>query len=136
MDPPPTSPNQAFPPTQWSQVAAAVGVELESSRSALNELCGNYWRPVYSFIRHLGHPPHDAEDLTQSYFADLVSRSYLRHADPNKGRFRTFLIRDLKFHLGGAPPRFLLRRHLGPGCVVRPTVGLRDRPPRQSGRRG
>jgi RNA polymerase sigma-70 factor (ECF subfamily) len=47
----------------------------------------------------LGHSPHDAEDLTQSYFADLVSRSYLRHADPNKGRFRTFLIRDLKFHL-------------------------------------
>lgn len=99
MESTPSQSNEAFPPTQWSRVAIAAGNDVEVSRRALNELCGNYWRPVYSFVRHLGYPPQDAEDLTQSYFADLVSRSYLRKADRSKGRFRTFLIRDLKFHL-------------------------------------
>jgi RNA polymerase sigma-70 factor (ECF subfamily) len=64
--------------------------------SALSELCQIYWRPVYVFLRRQGVPEHDAQDLTQGFFAQLIeSRAYSR-ADPTKGKFRSFLLGTLK----------------------------------------
>jgi len=89
---------EGFPTTGWSHVMLA-GKNSQKARSALNELCKKYWRPIYAFARHRGASPHDAEDLTQGYFADLLDRGYIEHADQTKGRFRTFLIHDFKFYL-------------------------------------
>lgn len=73
--------------------------------SALSELCQIYWRPVYLFLRRQGIGPHDAQDLTQSFFADLIEdRTYAR-ADQMKGRFRSFLLGTLKHFLGHARDR-------------------------------
>lgn len=62
----------------------------------MEQLCRVYWHPVYWFIRHhRAHNHHDAEDLTQTFFAHLLERDTLARADREKGRFRTFLLGSL-----------------------------------------
>lgn len=94
----------AFPTTRWSQVLVSHGDHTEA-RAALNDLCQKYWRPIYALARHRGLSPHDAEDITQAYFAALVERGYLRQARHERGRFRAFLIHDFKFHLANHQTR-------------------------------
>ncbi len=69
---------------------------------ALSELCRIYWRPVYLFLRRQGSAQHDAQDLTQGFFAHLIeSRCYAR-ADESRGRFRSFLPGALKHFVADA----------------------------------
>src|SRR5215471_8293937 len=87
-----------FASTRWTIVHQAADSQTASEHalSALTELCQTYWRPVYVFLRRQGIPEHDAQDLTQGFFAELIdSRAYTR-ADPMKGRFRSFLLGTLK----------------------------------------
>jgi RNA polymerase sigma factor (sigma-70 family) len=85
--------------------AADSQTASQHALSALTELCQIYWRPVYVFVRRQGVAQHDAQDLTQAFFADLiVSRAYTR-ADPAKGRFRSFLLGTLKHFLAHARDR-------------------------------
>jgi RNA polymerase sigma-70 factor (ECF subfamily) len=72
------------------------------SNEALSELCRIYWRPLYLFLRREGIGAEDAQDLTQGFFAHLIeSRAYAR-ADPDKGRFRSFLLGALKHFVAHA----------------------------------
>lgn len=92
----------SFASTRWTIVRQAADSQTASQHalSALTELCQIYWRPVYVFLRRQGVAQHDAQDLTQGFFADLIeSRAYAR-ADPAKGRFRSFLLRALKHFVG------------------------------------
>lgn len=66
---------------------------------ALEKLCGTYWPPIYAFIRRQGHNPHDAQDLTQAFFARLLEKNYLADVDRAKGKFRSFLLASLKHFL-------------------------------------
>ena len=59
-------------------------------------LCRAYWYPIYAYTRRAGRAPHDAEDLTQEFFARLLKKEWLLAASPEKGRFRTFLLMALK----------------------------------------
>jgi len=59
-------------------------------------LCRAYWEPIYAFIRRTGKSPHDAEDLTQRFFMHLLTDNRLGHAQPEKGKFRSFLQRSIK----------------------------------------
>lgn len=82
-----------FPATRWSVVLQARDTDRpEDSRAALDELCRQYWFPLYAFARRRGHGPADAEDLTQSFFTELLSRRLFDDADPAQGRLRTFLL--------------------------------------------
>ena len=85
----------AFTTTQWSEVVDARQTDPERARAALENLCSRYWYPLYAFVRRRGQGPHDAEDLTQSFFAHLLSHDALRSVDPAKGLFRTFLLSSL-----------------------------------------
>src|SRR5262245_54861980 len=88
----------SFASTRWTVVRQAADSQTASQHalSALSELCQIYWRPVYVFLRRQGIPEHDAQDLTQGFFAELIeSRAYAR-ADPMKGKFRSFLLGTLK----------------------------------------
>jgi RNA polymerase sigma-70 factor (ECF subfamily) len=87
-----------FPATRWTIVSAAQGEGARAER-ALNELCGLYWMPVYSFIRRKGNSPADAEDLTQGFFAELLERGSLASVAGDKGRLRTFLLKAVTRHL-------------------------------------
>jgi RNA polymerase sigma-70 factor (ECF subfamily) len=80
-----------FPHTRWSVVLSAREQRSPESTEALEALCRTYWYPLYAFVRGCGRSPHDAQDLTQEFFARLLSKQWLRLADPEKGRFRTFL---------------------------------------------
>ena len=80
-----------FVTTRWSIVLSAKEKGSPDSASALETLCRTYWYPLYAFVRSSGYSPHDAQDLTQEFFARLLAKDYLRVVDPEKGRFRTFL---------------------------------------------
>lgn len=77
--------------THWSVVLAAQEKSSPDSAAALETLCRAYWYPLYAYVRGSGLSPHDAQDLTQEFFARLLTKNYLQAADPEKGRFRTFL---------------------------------------------
>jgi RNA polymerase sigma factor (sigma-70 family) len=85
-----------FLTTHWSVVLAAKDKSSPDSAAALEALCRAYWYPLYAFVRRQGHAPSDAQDLTQEFFARLLGKEYLRGADREKGRFRTFLRVALK----------------------------------------
>jgi RNA polymerase sigma factor (sigma-70 family) len=89
----------AFATTHWSVVLAAGRDSTPSATDALEKLCRTYWYPLYSYVRRKGHNPEDAQDLTQDFFARLLSKKYLRLADPARGRFRAFLLTSLKHFL-------------------------------------
>src|SRR5436190_21455699 len=93
-----------FPSTHWSVVlaAGATQVEPELAQAALAELCQTYWAPLYSFVRSRGYIMHDAQDLTQSFFAYLIERKIHARVDRQKGRFRSFLLASLKNFLADA----------------------------------
>jgi RNA polymerase sigma factor (sigma-70 family) len=93
---PEPSRRQGFMTTRWSVVLAARDPDSPRRDSALETLCQAYWYPLYAYVRRVGHPPHDAQDLTQEFFARLLARDYLRAADPEKGRFRSFLLIALR----------------------------------------
>jgi len=76
---------------------AAGKDESAPARSALETLCRAYWYPIYVYVRRKGHSPHDAQDLTQEFFAQLLSKHHLRLADRNKGKFRSFLLATLDY---------------------------------------
>jgi len=90
---------RVFATTRWTVVLQAGGPTSEGSAWALEQLCRTYWYPLYSFARRSGVPPHDAEDLTQSFFAHLLEKDVIARADRERGRFRSFLLGAFKnFH--------------------------------------
>lgn len=88
-----------FVTTRWSVVLAARDPASPDAARALETLCRTYWYPLYAFVRGSGHSPHDAQDLTQGFFAVLLAKDYLRSVNREKGRFRTFLRMALKRYL-------------------------------------
>ena len=96
-----------FPSTQWSVVLASGRSEAEPevAQAALAELCQTYWAPLYSFVRSRGYTVHDAQDLTQSFFAYLIEHEIYARVDRQKGRFRSFLLASLKNFLAHASDR-------------------------------
>jgi RNA polymerase sigma factor (sigma-70 family) len=88
-----------FRTTNWSVVLLSAQSQLPGSQSALADLCRLYWYPLYAFVRRRGYSAQDAEDLTQGFFLGLLERKALRKADPEKGKFRSFLLASLKNYL-------------------------------------
>lgn len=74
----------------------------EMAQAALEELCQTYWTPLYSFVRSRGYTVHDAQDLTQSFFAHLIEHKIYTRVDRQKGRFRWFLLASAKNFLVNA----------------------------------
>jgi RNA polymerase sigma-70 factor (ECF subfamily) len=80
-------------------VLAARDPASPGAEAALAGLCHTYWYPLYAFVRRKGHSPHDAQDLTQAFFARLLEKNYVAQADRERGRFRTFLLAALTHFL-------------------------------------
>lgn len=90
-----------FATTRWSVVLrAGQDGEGDESQRSLELLCQSYWYPVYAFVRRFGKSPHDAQDLTQGFFADILEKRFLAKADPARGRFRSFLLAAVRNYLG------------------------------------
>jgi RNA polymerase sigma factor (sigma-70 family) len=87
---------ERFAETAWSVVIAAGASTPARAHTAMAELCGIYWRPIYAYLRRSGYSTHDAEDLTQSFFQHLLENETLQRASRERGRFRSFLLGALK----------------------------------------
>ena len=85
-----------FATTRWSVVLAARDRATPGWREALATLCETYWYPLYAFARRKGLGPEEARDLTQEFFTRLLEKGILRHARPEKGRFRSFLLTSFR----------------------------------------
>jgi RNA polymerase sigma-70 factor (ECF subfamily) len=97
---PPAAPRSpAFATTRWSIVVRAASRDTAQARDSLATLCQTYWFPLYAYVRRRGHAPDDAQDLTQSFFARLLEKNWVGHADRTKGRFRTFLLSAMNHFL-------------------------------------
>ena len=81
--------------THWTTIRACTGTGKEA-QAARETLCRDYWYPVYAYVRRSGRQRFDAEDLTQDFFADILSRPWLERADRLKGSFRAFLLKSLE----------------------------------------
>ena len=107
-----------FPTTRWTLVVAAGDPHRKEARSALVSLCENYWYPLYAYLRRRGYPTDQAQDLTQEFFVRVLEGRYLDRADPEKGRFRSFILTSLKFFVADEEDR--QRAHKRGGGVVVP----------------
>jgi RNA polymerase sigma factor (sigma-70 family) len=98
--------DKLFSSTRWGMILKA-GDSATSAHalSALSELCEVYWRPVYVFLRKQGYGREDAQDLTQAFFAHLIENRGYAHADPKKGRFRSYLLTAVKHFIADARER-------------------------------
>src|ERR1700721_3116446 len=86
----------AFVTTHWSVVLTAPGADTTQAQAALEHLCRIYWYPIYHFVRRQGHSTHDAQDLTQEFFARLLEKHWIADADQTRGRLRSFMLLMLK----------------------------------------
>lgn len=87
--------SKSFQTTRWSRVLLSGGSEPESRR-ALNELCEQYYSPVLEFLRFRLGCMDKAHDAAQGFFTRILSGSGFSGADPNRGRFRSYLLGALK----------------------------------------
>ncbi len=90
---------QTFATTQWTLVLKAGRQSSAGSDEALATLCQNYWYPLYAYVRRRVSDSNEAQDLTQEFFSQLLEKNYVGDADPERGRFRAFLITSFKHFL-------------------------------------
>lgn len=122
----PTSSPTRLPPvfatTRWSVVLAAGHGDTALARTALADLCRNYWYPLYAYARRRGSAPHDAQDLTQEFFARLLAGNWLAQADRERGRFRTFLLSAMQHFMANEWKKARAQKRGG----AQPVISLDD----------
>jgi len=102
-----------FATTHWSIVLAAGDQTSPQAQEALSALCGTYWYPLYAYVRRQGDPPEQAEDLTQEFFTRLLEKGFLRGVDPEKGKFRAYLMACFRHFLANERDRPLAQKRGG-----------------------
>lgn len=91
--------NGQFMTTRWSVVLVAGRRSSPESRQALEALCRGYWFPLYAYVRRRVVDINEAQDLTQAFFTELLTKNYVGSAKVERGRFRAFLLTALKHFL-------------------------------------
>jgi RNA polymerase sigma-70 factor (ECF subfamily) len=114
-----------FPTTHWSLVAAAQS-HGEQSAAAYNGLLSRYWKPVFYYVRARGRSLEIAEDLTQEFFFRFLERDWIRKVDPERGRFRAFLLTLLKHFLSDMGPNRVARQRRFEAGLVSVSTLLSD----------
>jgi RNA polymerase sigma factor (sigma-70 family) len=118
--------HRRFVTTHWSLVlAAGADVSSGEAQDALAHLCETYWYPLYAFLRSRGHSAEDAQDLTQAFFTRVLERRAFAHADPARGRFRSFLLASLKNFVANERDRAQTQKR-GGGAVVPLEIGAAE----------
>lgn len=112
----PRSGNPMFPNTSWGIVLAAR--DDESGREAFSTLGRRYWSPIYGSLQRQGFAPADAEDLVQGFFLHLIEHHTVARANPERGRFRSFLLGALRWFLANEHERERARKRGGESVFV------------------
>ena len=69
--------------------------DSSDAKAALSDLCAAYYAPVFAFVRRNSPDENAARDLTQEFFVRLLAARSLK-ADPQRGRFRSYLLASVK----------------------------------------
>jgi len=106
----------AFHTTRWTRVCLAKA-NSEDGRRALADLCDAYYEPVVAYLRGVLHDADAARDASHAFFAEVLAGGRIHKADPERGRFRFYLLGAVKHFLahrreahqrlrrgGGVPP--------------------------------
>src|SRR3954454_16148566 len=99
----PTQSTGGFVATRWTLVLRASASSPEG-QSALSDLCAAYYQPVYVFLCRRGFAPDTARDHAHSFFAHLLARGFAG-PDPERGRFRSYLLGAVKYFVGDLQDR-------------------------------
>jgi RNA polymerase sigma-70 factor (ECF subfamily) len=116
-------PEKCLHTTHWSVVLAAGDQSSAEGQEALARLCHTYWLPVYAFVRKRGHPPAEAKDLAQDFFARFLEKNSVARAVRERGRFRSFLMTSVQNFLRDARDHSQAQKRGG----GRPAVSLDER---------
>ncbi len=111
-------PDSRFSTTHWSVVLTAGASASAGSREALERLCRTYWYPLYSYLRRRGCDTHQAEDCAQGFFAALLQGHTLERANPERGKFRSFLLSCLNHFLADQRDRAQAQKRGGGKAIV------------------
>jgi len=106
-------PDKAFQPTLWTTILRAKNHESPDRREALDRLITRYWKPVYFFVRQKGHDVEAAKDLTQAFFATFLEKDFLKSVEPERGRFRSFILAALSHFLSNEHDRSRAKKRGG-----------------------
>ena len=85
-----------FETTQWTLVVRAAERESVEAQQALGQLCEKYWRPLFQYARRRTRDDATASDSVQAFIARLIEKDFLKVADSERGKFRSFLIVSFK----------------------------------------
>ena len=94
--PPPPPHKRDFPTTSWTLIRKVQQGSEADARRAMENICRSYWYPIYAFARRSGFNTHDAEDVTQWFFQDMITSESLQRAREDRGHLRTFMLAMLK----------------------------------------
>lgn len=98
--------NSPFQTTRWTMIANARQMDDSTlAQQALADLCRDYWYPLYAFARRTGCSVQDAQDVTQSFFGEILRNNLFAAADREKGRLRNFLLTAFRRHIRHAYER-------------------------------
>jgi RNA polymerase sigma factor (sigma-70 family) len=113
----PASGPREFPTTRWTLVLASSANDLQA-KQALEWLCERYWQPLHAYAARRCGDPELARDLTQDFLAELIERNWLQRADPERGRFRSYLLGALKHFLADRYDRARAQKRGGGAVLV------------------
>lgn len=88
----------AFRTTRWTRVCQAKD-DSQQGRRALAELCEAYYEPVLAYLRGALRDADQARETTHAFFAKLLAGGAMSAADPERGRFRFYLLGAVKHFL-------------------------------------
>jgi DNA-directed RNA polymerase specialized sigma24 family protein len=109
---------RVFVTTRWTEVLQAAQTSAPDAAAALESLCRKYWYPLYAYVRREGFTSHDAQDLTQSFFARFLEKNFLAQVDRALGKFRSFLVASLKHFLANEWDRARAQKRGGGAAII------------------
>lgn len=113
-----SSASMNFSATRWTLVLQASRDDPQG-HAALADLCEAYWQPVFRFLRSEGRHEDTARELTQEFFSRLLKSRNIHAADPQRGRFRSYLLGAVKHFLQDERDKEL-RQKRGGGQIHEP----------------
>jgi RNA polymerase sigma factor (sigma-70 family) len=102
-----------FATTHWSVVLSAVDSSSPQYKQSLKILCQTYWFPLYAYLRRHGYNTHEAQDCTQDFFMNMIEKDSLRLVNPDRGKFRSYILSALKHFMADRSDRARARKRGG-----------------------
>lgn len=84
-----------FLTTRWTRVCLAKADSVDG-RKALADLCDAYYEPVVAYLRSVFRDADVALEMSHAFFAEMLGGDTIHTADPQRGRFRFYLLGAVK----------------------------------------